>query len=145
MKRRSRRLTYMYKCAYMLFAVVAWAQNAADTGQINGIVKDPDQAAVAGAQVVLTNGPATTSDANGAYTFPALRPGDYTVRVNASGFQASTSPVLKVIPGQTTKFDAVLTLAGVASSVTVSAGTSENAYHVDNVDPVGPFGNLPIL
>jgi iron complex outermembrane receptor protein len=135
----------MYKCAYMLFAVVAWAQNAADTGQINGVVKDPDQAAVAGAQVVLTNGATTTSDANGAYTFPALRPGDYTVRVNASGFQASTSPVLKVIPGQTTKFDAVLTLAGVASSVTVSAGTSENAYHVDNVDPVGPFGNLPIL
>ncbi len=134
----------MHKCAYMLFAVVTWAQ-APDVGQINGVVKDPDQAAVAGAQVVLTNGATTTSDASGAYTFPSLRPGDYTVQVNAPGFQMTKSQALKVVSGQTTRFDAVLALAGVASSVTVSAGNSENGYRVNNVDPVGPFGNLPIL
>ncbi len=86
----------------------AWAQNGSDTGQITGVVKDPDQAPIAGAQVILTNGrQLRLSDADGAYTFPALRPGDYTVRVNASAFNATTSPVLKVVAGQTTRFDAV--------------------------------------
>jgi iron complex outermembrane recepter protein len=134
----------MHNLAYLFFAAVAWAQ-APDAGQINGVVKDPDQAAVAGAQVVLTNGATTTSDASGAYTFPALRPGDYKVEVNAPGFQTTKSPALNVVSGQTTRFDVTLALAGVASSVTVSAGNSENAYHVDNVDPVGPLGTLPIL
>ncbi len=46
---------------------------------------------------------------------------------------------------QTTQYDFTLALAGAAQSVTVSAGTVENAYRVDNVAPGGPLGNTPIL
>lgn len=46
--------------------------------------------------------------------------------------------------GQSVTFDVALTLAGIARSVTVSAGTVENAYRVDNVQAGGPLGATPI-
>ena len=44
------------KCfAYVLLAISAIGQTAANSGQITGVVKDPDQAVVSGSQVTLTN------------------------------------------------------------------------------------------
>jgi hypothetical protein len=43
-------ILYMYFIAYMLLATPAFAQPAAETGQITGVVKDPDQAAVSGSR-----------------------------------------------------------------------------------------------
>ena len=105
---------------------------------------------VSGSQVILTNqqtkAKATAvTDSQGAYTFPSLQPGAYVVEVDATGFKASVSPELKVAAGQTVNFDFALTLAGVAQSVNVSAGTVENAYRVDNVAAGGPLGTTPIL
>ena len=130
--------------------VPAFAQTAADTGQITGVVKDPDQAVVAGSQVILTNQQTkakttAVTDGQGAYTFPSLQPGAYVVEVDAKGFKPSVSPELKVAAGQTVNFDFALTLAGVTQSVNVSAGTVENAYRVDNVAAGGPLGTTPIL
>jgi iron complex outermembrane receptor protein len=140
---------YMQFLTYLL-AFPALAQTAAGTGQIAGVVKDPDQAPVSGSQVILTNQQTKarvtgTTDSQGAYTFASVLAGAYVVEVDATGFQASTSPELKVAAGQTVNFDFSLTLAGVATSVSVSAGTVENAYRVDNVAPGGPLGNTPIL
>jgi iron complex outermembrane recepter protein len=139
-------------CALLttLLTLPAFAQPVPDTGQISGVVKDPDQALVSGSRVVVTNQQTkakTTAgtDAQGVYTFPSLQPGAYLAEVNAAGFQASVSPELQVAAGQTVNFDFSLTLAGVAQSVTVSAGTVENAYRVDNVAPGGPLGSTPIL
>src|SRR5580692_10612026 len=99
----------------------------AQTGQIRGVVKDPDQALVSGTQVVLTNqqtkGKATAvTDSQGAYAFPSLQPGAYVVEAGAANFKASVSPELQVTAGQTVNFDFALTLAGVAQSVNVTAG-----------------------
>jgi iron complex outermembrane recepter protein len=134
----------------LLLTLPALAQAAADTGQIVGVVNDPDQAVVSGSRVVLTDQSTkvrTTAVASGqgAYTFVGLRPGVYTVEVEATGFKSSISPELKVAAGQIVKFDFSLALAGIADSVTVSAGTVENAYRVDRVDAAGPFGSTPIL
>ena len=76
----------MYLAAYnslmilAFSAFAAFAQSSPDTGQITGVVKDPDQAAVSGSQVTLTNQqtkakalPSPT--AQGAYAFPSLPPG----------------------------------------------------------------------
>ena len=57
--------------ALLLLAVSALAQTT-NTGQITGVVKDPDQAVVAGSQVVLTNEQTktrttATTDSQGAY------------------------------------------------------------------------------
>jgi len=115
-----------------------------------GGVRDPDQALVSGARMTVTNQQTKASatavtDGQGAYTFPSLQPGTYTVEVDAANFRASVSPELKVAAGQTVTFDFALTLAGVTQSVNVSAGTVENAYRVDNVAAGGPLGSTPIL
>src|SRR5580700_2266877 len=129
----------MFKTAYMkaaiisaaalLLALSAFAQNAANTGEINGVVRDPDQALVPNCPVTLTNQQTTikttgVADAQGAYSFH-VPPGTYRVQADCPGFQTSVSPELKVEVGQSVKFDFALTIPGVAQSVTVSAGTVE--------------------
>jgi hypothetical protein len=39
----------------LLVALSVFGQSPSDSGQITGVVKDPDQAAVASSQVILTN------------------------------------------------------------------------------------------
>src|SRR5580698_1764789 len=119
----------------LLLALSAFAQNAANTGEIRGVVRDPDQALVPNCPVTLTNRQTTiktaaVADAQGAYFFQ-VPPGTYVVQADGPGFQASVSPELKVEAGQSVKFDFSLTISGVAQSVNVSAG--------------GPFGTTPIL
>jgi iron complex outermembrane receptor protein len=119
-------------------------------GQISGVVKDPAQAVVPDAQIGLRNQQtAQTStvmtDDQGAYTFRDLAPGTYVVEARAKGFQASSSPALKVDAGQAVKYDFALVVAGITQNVEVSAGTVENAYRVDTVAAGGPFGTTPIL
>jgi iron complex outermembrane recepter protein len=131
----------------MLLSLSAFAQT---TGQITGTVKDPQQSAVTGARVVLTNQQtksktSTVTDSVGNYMFPSLQPGAYVVEVTATNFNPSFTSELKVVAGQTATFDFSLTLAGVAQSVEVSAGTVENAYRVDTVAAGGPLGTTPIL
>ena len=141
--------TYIGPVALLLLAVSGLGQTT-NTGQIAGVVRDPDQAVVAGSQIILTNEQTkarttATTDSQGAYTFPAVQPGAYLVEADATGFKASVSPELKVTAGQTARFDFSLTLAGVSNSVNVSAGTVENAYRVDTVAAGGPLGTTPIL
>jgi iron complex outermembrane recepter protein len=128
----------------------AFGQTPSGAEEITGVVKDPNQAAVTGSQVILTNQQtkvATTAvtDAQGAYAFPSLQPGTYVVAANAAGFIASASPELRVDADQSVRYDFALTVAGASQSVEVSAGTVENAYRVDTVAAGGPFGTVPIL
>ena len=139
----------MYTIAYMCLGL-APLLTAADTGQITGVVKDPDQAAVTAAQVVVTNQQTkakttAVTDTQGAYTFPSLQPGAYIAEVDVKGFKPGVSPELKVAAGENINFNFALTLAEVSTTVNVSAGAVENAYRVDNVAAGGPLGTTPIL
>jgi iron complex outermembrane receptor protein len=146
----------MYAIAYtsILLTIQAFAQTpvntSADAGQVAGVVKDPDQAAVSGSQVTLTNQQTkvkitAVTNSRGEYAFPSLPPGSYVADVSVAGFKPSVSAELKVAAGQTVNFDFTLTLAGVTDTVNVSAGAVENAYRVDNVAAGGPLGTTPIL
>src|SRR5436190_20924361 len=135
--------------ALLLVAFSALGQTAAKTGQVRGVVKDPDQAAVSGARVTLrdqrTAGTATVvTDRRGAYLFPALQPGTYVVEVEGNGFKNSVSPTLRVVSGETVSFDAVLALAEIGQTVTVLAD-AENAYRAESVAVGGPRGTTPTL
>jgi iron complex outermembrane receptor protein len=140
----------LFSCLSLLAGLSAIAQNVSGTAKITGVVEDPAQAVVAGARLVLTNLQSqvevkAVTNNQGAYTFPSLQAGTYTVEVSANGFAPSKSGELKVAEGQTVNSDFALALAGTTQSVTVSAGSFENAYRVDNLKPGSPFGPTPIV
>ena len=68
-----------------------WAQGET-TSAIVGQVTDATHATVAGANVIITSGEtgltrSVTTDAAGRFNFPQLKPGTYSVRVEAEGFE----------------------------------------------------------
>lgn len=69
------------------------AAQSSTSGDIQGVVRDPSGAPVAGATVVA-NGPqgarATTTGANGSYLIEFLNPGTYDVTATAQGYQPVT-------------------------------------------------------
>src|SRR5215469_2852436 len=139
-----------YELLYIIvFTMTAAAQSSSEAGQITGTVRDPAQAVVSGARIVITNQQTkvtatATTDERGGYVFSAVQPGAYTVEANAQGFQSAVSPDLKMQAGQGIKFDFALAIAGVFQTVDVS-GAVDNAYRVDTVAPGGPLGATPIL
>jgi iron complex outermembrane recepter protein len=148
----------MYTISYIASLVVvslmgtlsAFAQSAAKTGEVTGVVRDPAQAVVSGAQVVLINQQTkakltAAADGRGVYRFLSLQPGAYILAVDVRGFKPSVSPELNVAAGQIATFDFALALAGATDTLNVTAATVENAYRVDNVEPGGPLGTTPIL
>jgi iron complex outermembrane receptor protein len=135
----------------LLASSLVFAQDSASTlARITGTVKDPSQAVLAGVQVVLTNVQtkaklASATDSNGVYFFPGLHAGAYIVEIDAKGFKPIASSEINVTEGQTFNSDFALALAANTESVTVSAGSVENAYRVDTVKPGSPLGSIPIL
>lgn len=83
-------------CAFV-GALQMWAQTAT-TGDISGVISDPTGAVVSNANVTLRNldtggSQLATSNAQGAYRFALLPPGNYSVTVAAPGFQGVSRKV----------------------------------------------------
>src|SRR5580698_10259800 len=83
------------------------------TSTINGIVRDPHQAGVAGANITATNSATsatrtTISNSDGLYSIPDLPPGSYTVRVEFSGFAPSDFSGVVLEAGRVTTINADL-------------------------------------
>src|SRR5690606_27109744 len=99
------------------------------TGSILVRVSDEQGAAVPGVTITLTStalvaGTTTgVSDSGGAYRFPSLPPGIYTVTLELQGFQTVQRENVAVLVGQTTPLDLTLRVATLAETVTVT-GTS---------------------
>jgi hypothetical protein len=109
----------------LLAATVTRAQSIV-TGAISGTVSDPSGAVLPDVAVTLTN--TATGDtenaktnANGVYQFPLLRPGNYSVSVQETGFRASITRVTVAL-GETTTADVKLELGDTTQSVEVNAG-----------------------
>lgn len=88
---RHQRTSIIAALALVLWCGQAWAQLV--TGSISGNVTDASGGALAGAKVTLTNqrtGEARSAQSNdaGAFNFPALQPGTYTIKVERQGFRS---------------------------------------------------------
>jgi hypothetical protein len=99
---------------------------ATDLATVRGIVHDPQHRPIAGATVSLqANGSAfrlqTETDARGAFIFPAVPLGAYTITASASGFSASTEQ-LTLLPGTTPILHIPLEIASTNQTVMVSGG-----------------------
>jgi hypothetical protein len=98
-----------------------------DAGRVTGTVTDQSGAVVNGAKVTLTNndtGVASTKiTADGIYTFPAVLPGTYTVRVESTGFSTHVTENVVVHVQQVATVDAQLTPGKVTEQVVVNTTT----------------------
>lgn len=110
----------------LFFCSATWAQFGA---ALQGAVQDPQGAAVPGAKVTLTNdatgvAQTTTSSGQGVYRFSELAPGQYTLTVEATGFQKSVTNNIQIKAELTTGLNVTLQIGQVAQSVTISASAA---------------------
>jgi hypothetical protein len=97
-----------------------------DRGTIRGTVTDPSGAVVPNASVIITGIETgetrqTTTNDEGIYVFPELRPTTYRITVEATGFQRSAIEDFKVAVQVTHTLDISLQVGSVTNEVTVSA------------------------
>ena len=94
-------------------------------GTVSGTVTDPQNVAISGATVTLTDQEkgvvqtTTTNDA-GFYRFPGVDAGRYSVQFTKEGFETQKSGGLEVRSGKDTTVDAPLRIGAVSSQVFVT-------------------------
>ena len=127
------RRSLLFVCLVIALAVPIWAQTL---GEIAGEVKDASGAVVPNASVTATNtgtNVARTASSNdaGLYTFPALVPGVYSVKVEASGFRPVTKTKVELQVQGSMRVDFTLEVGQVAETIEVTGAaalmTTENA------------------
>src|SRR5271156_5299744 len=135
----------------LLCSAVVGAQTTISTGSIQGIIADSTGAAIAGANVTITDKAsgqvisATTTSA-GTYTSGALVPTEYLVRVEAKGFKALNATVAVEV-GVTAPGNFKLQIGNASETVDVQADTlqvnTEQAT-IQGVINTEQIENLPI-
>jgi len=108
-----------------LSSTVLWAQ-AISTSQIRGVVQDSSGAAVAGADMRLTQAATgavrtTTSGADGSYAFVDLSVGTYDLEVTKSGFNKYVQKGIVIQVGVSPTINVSMTVGAVTQEVTVEA------------------------
>jgi outer membrane receptor for ferrienterochelin and colicin len=108
----------------------AAAQTAATTGEIAGTVRDTNGAAVANANVTVTNtatnfSQTVTSNEEGNFRAVNLPPGDYSLKVAAQGFGAFTQTGYKVEVGSSVAAQIALQVGAVTEEVLVTSAAVE--------------------
>jgi hypothetical protein len=129
----------------------AWAQTAVD-GAVAGTVVDSTGAALPKATVVVhslaTNAESTaTADNSGYFRVSRLVPGDYSVKVTATGFADYTASHVTIEVGKLTEVTPKLGAAGTSATVEVSSEipviNSETSDFTTEFNPVA-LSTLPI-
>ena len=105
-----------------LLAVPASAQEA---GTILGVVRDASGGTVPNAKITITNmdtaeARSVNTGGDGAYRVPALRPGNYAIKVEAAGFRTSNTTGLVLTVAQELVTNVVLQVGAAAQEITVT-------------------------
>ena len=106
------------------------------TGSITGTVTDPNGAVIAGAEVTLINDatnnrrtPATNG--HGAFTIAALRPGNYTITIEATGFKRFVFTRIRIDAGKSSHFE----VGSMTETVTVTGSSESPQTQIGNAAP----------
>jgi len=134
-----------------LMVASAWAQTQASTGQIVGLVLDPQGAAVPKAKITIvetTTGfrrEVFTNEA-GQYRAVLLPAGRYSVTVEAPGFQTETRTGIEVNVGRAVDVNFTLKVGALAEIVEVTAGLGVDTTRSESGALVNTLAirNLPI-
>ncbi|MGH9904144.1 MAG: carboxypeptidase regulatory-like domain-containing protein [Pyrinomonadaceae bacterium] len=126
-----RRIAQVMSVFVLALVCVLSAQAQVTTGNVRGVVTDPNGALVTGAKVTITkksnnNSSTTQTSDSGQFEFNNLLVGDdYSVTVEAANFKSLTLTDVKVQLNQITDLPAQLTVGGVGETVIVTSGGTE--------------------
>src|SRR6266516_2828722 len=121
----------------MAMALPLAAQNAS----LAGTARDPQQAAMPGVTVTLTNldtGVALTTetDATGNYEFPFVKPGRYSLKAEQKGFQTFMQSQLALAVAERVRLDPAMQLGEATTLVTVAESGSAIQTESSNLGEV---------
>lgn len=105
----------------------AWAQS--DTSSLSGTVTDPSGAAIPNAKVMVRSLATQTernitSNETGGFNLTNIPPGDYSLRVEAPGFQTTTLGNVHVDPSIGRRIDVQMNVGDTKTEITVEAGAN---------------------
>src|SRR5215831_945627 len=118
----------------LLIAALAFSGSAVQgqlsAASLNGVVRDPQGAIVTKATVLLRNADtgferATTTNDSGAYVFPDVNPGRYTLKVSASSFSTKEVSSFQLAVSQTATIDVSLAVGAASEVISVEATTEQ--------------------
>jgi hypothetical protein len=124
------------------------AAQTTGSASLRGTVKDPQGAIIRDAVVTITNNRTrderkATSSEDGTYTFTALSPGNYTVKVEAPGFKTMTQTDFAIETSDTKGLDISMEIGQPTETVVVTAasetlqtetGARENTITAKQID-----------
>src|SRR3989475_12293553 len=142
----------------MLFSFLVWVVAASlvwaqlPTSTLNGIVTDPQGAAVAGAKVTLTSKATgltrdTSTGSEGQYVFANFAPGDYDIRIETQGFATREFKGVRLEVGRATTLDVKLALGQLGREVTVGEAVAQVELTQSTVQgqiSAPPVENMPL-
>ena len=137
----------------LLAGVIPAAAQTTGSATLRGTVKDPQGAIIRDAVVTLTNERTkderqTKTSEDGNYTFSAVSPGNYTVKVEAAGFKTKTQTALAIETSDTKGFDISMEVGQPTETVTVTAGPEQLQTETgarENTITAAQIDNLSII
>jgi hypothetical protein len=117
------RTTLLLMLSVSLLVSPAFSQ--LDTATMSGRVTDPTGAVIAGAQITVVDTETnfeslSTTNAEGVFRVPSLRPGPYKIQVKASGFKLHDREGLELRVGDNLSVDIVLEVGSLSETVSVT-------------------------
>ncbi len=141
----------MYRYFAFLFTFAGILLSQGTTGSITGFVRDPSGGAIPNATVTARNIDTglevqRTSGADGAFTIPNLRVGNYTLQAEAPGFRRLTTSAILVGVAEAVRQDLTMEVGQITESVVVeSRATGVNTVDAQIGYSIRDIPNLPIL
>lgn len=135
-------LSRSFRPIVLLTSAIVFAQT--EKAQLNGVIADGSQAAVPGAQVVVSSTVTgtrrtVTTNEQGLYSIPFLDPGIYDIQVQKEGFRTVQRSAVKLDVAQTATLNFSLEVGAVSDQVTVTAqgvaldtGSASLAHTMEN-------------
>ena len=133
---------------FLLTTVLAFAQT--ESARISGRVTDPTDAVIAGAECQITNvetnvAITTTTNQDGIYVIPDLRPATYRLTVKKEGFRTVIQPILQLYVQDAVNENFRLALGPTSESITVvNFGLQTDSISVSTVVDDQFVQNMPL-
>ena len=125
---KKKKFVFYLLTAALLLLLLTPATLGQSNAQLDGVVKDASAAVIPGVEVTLTNNATNlsttviTSD-TGRFVFVNVRPGEYTLSAELSGFKRSSNPNVSLEVGDTRTLDIALETGTISEDVTVTSET----------------------